>query len=143
MTTTIFGQTGTYTAEGIIALTDALRVSASVTECKLRGNELGVEGWTIIFNTLRDSPTSKIATWDLYGEKLGPEIAKPLAEYISVTTSVTKILVGGNRLGDQGTNILCYALRNSTTVKELSLYNNSSALMVRRRSLVSCLTARH
>ena len=69
----------------------AIAVSASVTECKLRGNELGVEGWTIIFNTLRDSPTSKIDTWNLYGEKLGPEIAKPLAEYISVTTSVTSV----------------------------------------------------
>ena len=82
---------GTYTAEGIKAIAEALKGNASVTECKLRGNELSVEVWTIIFNTLRDSPTSKIATWDLYGEKLGPEIAKPLAEYISVTTSLTSV----------------------------------------------------
>ena len=46
---------------------------------------LGVEGWTNIFNALRDSPTSKIAEWDLSGEFLGPAIAKPLAEYLSVT----------------------------------------------------------
>ena len=56
-----------------------------LTDCDLRKNSLGVEGWTIIFNALRDSPTSKITTWDLSFERLGPEIAKPLAEYISVT----------------------------------------------------------
>ena len=56
---------GTYTAEGITAIADALKVTASVTECVLRNNGLGVEGWTIIFNALRDSPTSKITTWDL------------------------------------------------------------------------------
>ena len=59
----------------------------SVTECNLRDNGLGVEGWTIVFNALRDGPMSKIITWDLSGEKLGPGIAKPLADYISVTGS--------------------------------------------------------
>ena len=62
-------------------------VSGSITECKLRDNRLGVEGWSIIFNTLRNSPTSKITTWDLSTENLGPGIAKPLAEYLSVTGS--------------------------------------------------------
>jgi len=82
---------GTYTAHGITALSKALKVTASLTECNLRNNRLGVEGWTIIFNALRDSPTSKITTWDLSFESLGPEIAKPLAEYISVTTSLTSV----------------------------------------------------
>ena len=82
---------GAYTAEGITAIANALKVTASLTECNLRKNSLGVEGWTIIFNALRDSPTSKITTWDLSNESLGPEIAKPLAEYISVSASVTKV----------------------------------------------------
>ena len=60
----------------------------SLAECRLRSNKLGVEGWSAIFNTLRDSPNSKITTWDLSDERLGPEIAKPLAEYISVSASV-------------------------------------------------------
>ena len=82
---------GTYTAEGITAIANALKVTTSVTECNLRDNKLGVEGWTIVFNALRDSTTSKIATWYLSSEGLGPEIAKPLAEYISDTASLTKI----------------------------------------------------
>ena len=72
-------------------MADTLCVIPSLTECNLRNNRLGVEGWTIIFNALRDSPTSKITTWDLSFESLGPEIAKPLAEYISVTASVTAV----------------------------------------------------
>ena len=76
--------------EGARALTTLLG-KAFLTECKLRDNKLGVEGWTIIFNALRDSPTSKITTWDLSDEGLGPEIAKPLAEYLSVTGSLTSV----------------------------------------------------
>ena len=50
-----------------------------------------------------------------------------LAEALRFTASVTKILVGGNRLRDEGTIILCDALRESTVskVEELSLYMNS------------------
>ena len=66
-------------------------VTGQLTKCELRGNKLGVEGWTSIFNALRDSPSSKITEWNLYNEKLGPEIAKPLAEYISITGQLTKL----------------------------------------------------
>ena len=40
--------------------------------------------------------------------------------------SLTKILVGENKLGDQGTTILCDAIRESmvSKVKELDLYGN-------------------
>ena len=88
----------------------AIAVCASLTECNLRNNRLGVEGWTIIFNALRDSPTSKITTWDLSFESLGPEIAKPLAEYISVTASMTRLDVRGNLLGNEGKAALRKAL---------------------------------
>ena len=111
---------GTYTAEGIKAIADALRVSASLTECNLRENELGVEGWTIVFNALRDSPTSKIATWDLSDERLGSAIAKPLAEYISVSASLTLLSLRENPLDEEGVIILCNALPNSR-VQELDL----------------------
>ena len=49
-----------------------------------------------------------------------------ISEALKVTPSVTKILVGGNRLRDEGTIILCDALRESTVskVEELSLHNN-------------------
>ena len=80
-----------------------------------------------IFNALRDSPNSKIATWNLDFELLDHKIAKPLAEYNSVTASVTKFWVGRNQLGDEGATILCDTLRESkaTKVQELDLQYNS------------------
>ena len=87
-------------------------LKGSLTECNLRDNELGVEGWTIIFNALRDSPTSKIAEWNLSDERLGPAIAKPLAEYLSVTASLTVLDVRYNdRLGGKGEALLQQALQ--------------------------------
>ena len=116
--------------EGAKPLADALRVSPSVTECNLRDNKLGVEGWTIVFNALRDSTTSKIVTWNLSSEGLGPEIAKPLAEYISVTASLTSlnladnILCGVNAFGRgtysaEGIKAIADALRVCASVTEV------------------------
>ena len=76
---------------GVRALADSLAAMPSLTECKLCGNALGVQGWTIIFNALRDSPNSKITTWNLSRERLGPGIVKPLAENISVSGSLTEV----------------------------------------------------
>ena len=63
---------------------------------------------------------------DLSWNQIGSEGAKPLADALRFNGSVTKILVGGNSLRDEGTTILCDALRESTVskVQELSLYNN-------------------
>ena len=49
-----------------------------------------------------------------------------MAPAIAVSSSVTKILVGGNNLRDEGTIILCDALRESTVskVQELGLSSN-------------------
>ena len=66
-------------------------VSTELTKCYLCGNRLGIEGWTTIFNALRGSSISKITEWDLSGEQLGPAIAKPLAEYLSVTAALTNL----------------------------------------------------
>ena len=58
--------------------------------------------------------------------ELGVEGAQAMAELVSVTPSVTKVLVSGNKLGDAGTTILCDALRESTVTKvqELDLGSN-------------------
>ena len=46
-----------------------------------------------------------------------------MADALCVIPSVTKVLVGGNELGDQGATVLCDALRASkvTKVQELDL----------------------
>ena len=49
-----------------------------------------------------------------------------MAAMAAVVASLTKILVGNNQLGDEGTTVLCDALRKSkvTGVQELELYRN-------------------
>ena len=84
------------TVTGAKSVAAYLAVTGHLTKCKLRKNKLGVEGWTSIFNALRDSPSSKITEWDLSGEQLGPKIAKPLAEYISVTGQLTSVWTPGH-----------------------------------------------
>ena len=46
---------GQYTAEGIKAIADALRVSGSLSSINLAANELGVEGAKALVPALRDS----------------------------------------------------------------------------------------
>ena len=85
---------------------------------------------------------------NLSENQLGPEGAKALAPAL-VRSSLTKILVGLNSLGDEGTTILSVTLRESTVskVEELNLqYNEISpngakaiaALCAVRTSLTHC-----
>ena len=76
--------------DGVKALADALRVNASVTECDLRENYLGAEGWTTLFTALSKSSVSKVTKWDLSGQSGIKESVKSLAEYISVSASITQ-----------------------------------------------------
>ena len=54
----------------------------------LRNNKLGDEGWTALFKALKGD---KIESWDLSHEGIGPETAQALAEYISVSTTLTSL----------------------------------------------------
>ncbi|KOO34935.1 protein nlrc3-like protein, partial [Chrysochromulina tobinii] len=87
----------------VAALIPAMSVLARVD---VRGNNLGVEGWTIIFNALRESPTSTITAWDLSGENLGPGITTPLAEYLSASTMITECNLRGNKLDSESAKVL-------------------------------------
>ena len=64
---------------------------ASLTALDIGHNHFGLAGWTSVFNALRDSPNIKISTWDLSGEGIGPAIAEPLSEYISVAGGLTSV----------------------------------------------------
>ena len=78
-------------AEAAKPLADALRVNTSLTEVDLRQNKFGTEGWCSIFDALAKSTTSKITKWDLFSEQIGPQVAKSLAAYLAVSTSLTSL----------------------------------------------------
>ena len=54
-------------------------------------NQLGTEGWCAIFAALRDNKDNKIESWDLSHQGINAEIAKVLAEYVSVSTAITSL----------------------------------------------------
>ena len=145
---------GTYTAQGIQAIADALKLkgsltslnlydnrigkegakalaaglaaSASLTKILVSDNMLGDEGTTILCNALRESKVAKVHELDLQNNGFGPDGAKAVAAMAAAMGSVTKILVGDNNLRDEGTIILCDALRVSTVskVQGLGLWSN-------------------
>ena len=74
-----------------ILIAASLEFRGSLTECDLRKNNLGKEGWCAVFDALRDSPQNTIAKWDLYNEGIDAEIVKSLAAYIAVSRSLSSI----------------------------------------------------
>ena len=59
--------------------------------------------------------------------KLGVEGAKAVAEMASVMASLTKILVGRNKLEEEGTKVICEALKGDETLKELDLSGHADS----------------
>ena len=57
----------------------------------LRNNGLGDAGWTALFKALCENKGDKIESWDLSGEGVGPETAKALADYISVSPALKSV----------------------------------------------------
>jgi hypothetical protein len=91
---------GTYTAEGITAIADALRVNGGLTSVKLRGNKLGEEGWGAIFAAICGNKDSKIMSMDVSNEDIGPAGVKLIAEVLrtSVTGGLTSLGLSSNQL---------------------------------------------
>ena len=57
----------------------------------LRNNKLGDDGWTALFKALCENKGDKIESWDLSNERVGPETAMALAEYISVSPALKSV----------------------------------------------------
>jgi hypothetical protein len=91
---------GTYIAEGITAIADALRVNGGLTSVKLRGNKLGEEGWGAIFAAICSNKDSKIMSMDVSDEDIGPAGVKLIAEVLrtSVTGRLTSLGLSSNQL---------------------------------------------
>jgi Ran GTPase-activating protein (RanGAP) involved in mRNA processing and transport len=104
-------------------LSPEILVMASVTKVLVSYNLLGAAGATVLCDALRESKVTNVQELDLQYNGIGPEGAKAVAAMAAVVASVTKVLVGSNGLGDEGTTILCDALRESkvTKVQELDL----------------------
>ena len=71
---------------GAKEIAEYVSFSAVVKNINLRDNSLGTEGWCAIFHALRDNKDNTIESWYLSGQGINLEIAKALAEYVSVSS---------------------------------------------------------
>ncbi len=83
---------GTYTAEGITAIADALRVNGGLTKLSLaEDDELGEEGTKAICEALEQNTTLK--ELDISGSKIGGSAgAKHVAKMVGVNGALTQVL---------------------------------------------------
>ena len=95
-------QEGTYTAEGITAIADALRVNGALTKLSLAQNELEEEGTKAICEALEQKTTLKeldISGGYEYGGNIGGSVgAKHVAKMLGVNGALTSIDLYNNKL---------------------------------------------
>ena len=102
---TTFGS-GTYTAEGITAIAEALRVNGALTSIDLSRNMLcGI--WT-------DDDVKQRGNYITEG-------LNAIADALHVNGALTMLSLAKNRLGEEGTEAICEALEQNKTLKELDI----------------------
>ena len=133
-------QQGTYTAEGITAIADALRVNGGLTRVDVRSNNIAGDGAAQLaaavlgnlkierFNEIpikemrADSFTELHLSWNDFGVEGGMVVAC----LIPVMGGLTKISLAANELGEEGTKAICEALEQNKTLKELDISGDGS-----------------
>ena len=131
-------------AEGAKALAPALRDSASVTCLDVRHNGISGDGASQLsaavlgnpkmenFNEIpiKEMRANSLIELDLSGKEVGVVGCMVVAGLLPVMASLTKISLANNNLGEEGTKLICEAVKSNTTIKELDLsggfpsYNN-------------------
>jgi hypothetical protein len=124
---------GTYTAEGITAIAEALRVNGALTVTNLLHNQLDEASAKMLAEVAKQKGISLCGiqrdrtTADFSNKFLMPPDAILLASDLSqaaVTGGLTKISLAKNELGEEGTKAICEALEQNKTLKELDIRGN-------------------
>ena len=116
---------GTYTAEGITAIANALRVNGVLTKVSLAKNQLGEEGTKAICEALEQNKTLK--ELEISGEMFeksnigGTAGVKHVAKLLGVNGGLTALDLSSNRLKDEGVSAVCEAIQSNKETKLASL----------------------
>ena len=127
---------GTYSADGIKAIAQAISVMASLTSLNLSDNNLaGETGY--VKATAVQGPSFNVGDRVIYqgcemivskGIDSDGEIkmvnlsgVKALAHALRVNPSMTSLDISNNGIGDEGVKSICEALKNNKTLKVLDL----------------------
>ena len=89
---------GYYTAEGITAIADALRVNGGLTALDLSLNDLRDEGVNAVCEAIQSNKETKLASLDMGLNSIGSVGAKSVAAMMAVTGALTSLDLSNNQL---------------------------------------------
>ncbi len=120
---------GTYTAESITAIADALRVNGALTVANLLGNQLDVKSAKILAEVAKQKGISlcgiqRDQTTADFRKRLQPSEAILLASDLSqavVTGALTSVELGGNELKNRGWGAIFAAICGNKDSKIMSM----------------------
>jgi hypothetical protein len=106
---------------GLNALADAFRVNGGLTALDLSSNSLKDEGVSAVFEAIQINKETKLASLNMHANSIGPMGAKSVAAMVAVIGALTKLSLAWNKLGEEGTEAICEALKQNRTLKELDM----------------------
>jgi hypothetical protein len=140
-------QRGTYTAEGITAIADALRVNGALTALNLSSDCLKDEGVSAVCEAIQSNKETKLASLNFANNNIGPVGANAVAAMVAVTGGLTSLDLSGNQLcgvrinpnpypnpfGDSGT----YTAEGITAIADALRVNGSLTRVDVRRNKIA------
>eukprot|EP00900_Chrysochromulina_parva_P003387 jgi/Chrpa1/13049/Chrysochromulina_OHIO_Genome00024578-RA len=127
-------QQGTYTAEGITAIAEALRVNVWLTALDLSNNRLEDEGIRAVCKAIQSNKETKLASLNFENNRIGPVGANAVAAMVAVTGALTCVDVstqGYNIAGDDTAQLAAAILGNL----KIEMFNEIPIKEMRANSL--------
>ena len=84
-------QQGTYTADGITAIADALHVNCGLTALDLSCNDLKDDGLSAVCEAIQSNKESKLLSLNFKDNGIGPVGANAVAAMVAVTGGLTVV----------------------------------------------------
>jgi hypothetical protein len=95
-------QQGTYTADGITAIADALHVNCGLTALDLSFNDLKDEGVSAVCEAIQSNKETKVASLNFGNNDIGPVGASAVAAMVAVTGGLMTLNLSINNIGGEG-----------------------------------------
>ncbi len=129
---------GTYTAEGITAIADALHVNGALTALDLSSNYLKDEGVSAVCKAIQSNKETKLASLHFSYNDIGTVGANAVAAMVAVTGGVTALDLSFNDLNDDGVSAVCEAIQSNKETKLASLnFRNNGIGLVGSKSVAA------
>jgi len=129
---------GTYTAEGITAIADALHVNGALTALDLSSNCLKDEGVSAVCAAIQSNKETKLASLDFGNNGIRTVGANAVAAMVAVTGGLTALDLSFNDLNDDGVSAVCEAIQSNKETKLASLnFRNNGIGLVGSKSVAA------